>query len=92
MSVENRQLVTNEPVEVVQDCRKITLPIIFEEFIEEYTPISQRKLEDVNMLPVGLANTQISTNYAQKSPRSTVLDQSSPKMCPDTGPAGRNVE
>ena len=32
---ENRQLVTNEPVEV-QDCRK--LPTILEEFIE-YTPI-----------------------------------------------------
>jgi hypothetical protein len=35
---ENRQLVRDEPVEV-QDYIVRKLPVILEEFIEEYTPI-----------------------------------------------------
>ena len=42
------------------------LPIILEEFIEEYNQFSKGKPNDVNMKPVGLANTRISTIYAQK--------------------------
>ena len=42
---------------------------MLEDFIE-YTPFNRGKSEDVIMQPVGLANTRISTRYAQKSPRS----------------------
>jgi hypothetical protein len=46
-------------------------PIISEEF-DEYTPIQLRKPKDVSLYPVGLANTRISTDYAQKSPGSLI--------------------
>ena len=39
MTRENRQLDTDEPVEVHQDYMKNKIPIISEECIEEYTPI-----------------------------------------------------
>ena len=72
---DKRQLVTNEPVEFEKHRLKFKtarkLPIILEEFIE-YTQFNKRKPEDVNMSPVGLANTRISTGYAQKPPRSLV--------------------
>jgi hypothetical protein len=57
----------------VQDCRKITdhfrgIRRIHPNFIKE-------KPEDVNMYPVGLANTtRISTDCVQKSPRSPVVE------------------
>ena len=63
---KNRQLVTDRLVEFekqpvqVQDFKKIT-----DHFRGIY-----RILEDVNMWPVRLANIRISTDYAQKSPRS----------------------
>ena len=45
MNVENRPLVTHEPVEIHQDFRKIgKLPIVLEESIE-YTSNLQRKIE-----------------------------------------------
>ena len=47
------------------------LPIILEELIE-YTRFSKGKPEDVNMSPVGLANTRILTSNPQKYPRSVV--------------------
>jgi hypothetical protein len=68
---ENRQLVvTHEPVEV-QDFRRSTNHFggiygIYLKFI-----LHIEKPKDVNMQPVGFANTRISTDeYAQKSPRS----------------------
>ena len=61
---ENRQLVTNEPVEV-QDCREITDHLWGTYNIPKF---SKEKPEDVNRLPVGLANTRISTGYAKNLP------------------------
>jgi hypothetical protein len=65
---ENRQLVvTDEPIEV-QDSPDHFIGIygIYLQFI-----LRTEKPEVVNMQPVGLANTRISTDeYAQKSPRS----------------------
>jgi hypothetical protein len=73
---ENLQLITIEPVEfqrlaveVHQDCRNITdhfrgIYRIYPNFIKENRRMSTCK-------PVGLANARmISTDYAQKSPRS----------------------
>jgi len=37
--------------------------------LENVLQINIEKPKDVNMLPVGLKNTRISTNYAQKSSR-----------------------
>ena len=71
---KNQQLVTDEPIEFekqpveVQDCRKNS-----EHFREIYSicpNLIKKKPKDVNMQLVGLANLRISTNYAQKSPRS----------------------
>ena len=61
---ENRHLLTDEPVEV-QDCKKITDKF---KVIIEYTQFNKGKLKDVNMYSNELANTEISTDYAQKSP------------------------
>ena len=74
---DNRQLVTNEPVEFekspvqVQDCRNITdqfrgIYRIYPNLIKE-----NRRMSTCNQL--GFANTRISTNYAQKSPQSQNL-------------------
>ena len=64
----NRQLDTNEPVEV-QDGRKITNH--FRGIYRIYYPnLIKEKPEDVKMEPVGLANTRISIGYAQNSSRS----------------------
>ena len=82
---ENRQLVTNEPVEFenkpveVQDCRKITdqfrgIYRIYPNLIKE-----NQRMSTCN--PVGLANTRISTGYAQKSPRS-LLQPAKPQTQP----------
>ena len=64
---ENRQLVTDEPVEV-QDCR-----IILEEFCREYPNLIKGNRSVWTCKPVGLPNTGISTSYAQKSLWSLVL-------------------
>ena len=75
---ENRQLVKDEPVEFekqpveVQDCRIMTNH--FRRIYRIYPNLKQEKKEDVNMLPVGLSNTRISTGYAQKAPRSLIQD------------------
>ena len=64
---ENRQLVTNEPVEV-RDCRKITdhfrrIYRIYPNLIKE-----NRRMRTCHRF--GFANTRISTGYAQKSSQS----------------------
>ena len=50
----------------VQDCRKITNR--FRGIYRICFKFNKGKPEDVNMWPVGLANTRISTDYAQKFP------------------------
>ena len=44
----------------------------FKENLQNIPQIHRGKAEDVNVKPVGLANTRISTGYAQKSPRGLV--------------------
>ena len=67
---ENRQLVTNEPVEV-QDCRKIT------DYFRGIYRISPRLIKENQRMStcnrLDLQTTRISTGYAQKSPRSLIL-------------------
>jgi hypothetical protein len=75
---ENRQLVTNEPVEFekqpvgVQGRRKIT-----DHFRGIYRMYPNLVKENRRMstwyIPAGLANTRISTDYAQKYPRSLAM-------------------
>ena len=71
---ENRQSVTDEPVEFgkqpveVQDCRKIT--DYFRGIYRIIPQFNEGKPEDVDIEPAGLANTRISTDYGQKSSRS----------------------
>ena len=71
---ENWQLVTDEPVEFekipveVQDCRKISDHS--RGIYRIYPKFNEGKPEMSNMSLVGLANTRISTDYAQKSPQS----------------------
>ena len=70
---QNRQLVTDEPVEFekepaeIQDYRKNTNH--FRGIYRNIPQFNERIPEDVNMSPVGLANTRISTGcYAHKPP------------------------
>ena len=71
---ENRQLVTDEPVEFekspieVQDCKKI--PDHSRGIYRIYPNSIKENPKDVNMEPVGLGNTRILTGCAQKSPQS----------------------
>jgi hypothetical protein len=71
---ENWQLVTNEPIEFekylveVQDCRKNCRS--FQKNLKNIPQFKKGNPKDVNMQPVGLANTRISTNYAQNPPQS----------------------
>ena len=58
---ESRQLVTDERLKLETS---VEIPITLEEFME-YTSNQYRKTEGCQ--PVGLANTRISTDYAQKS-------------------------
>ena len=44
---------------------------ILEKIIPQF---NKEKLKDVNMQPVGLANTRISTDYVQKPPQSLPFD------------------
>ena len=72
---ENRQLVTDEPVEFeklpvkVQDYMKITDHFKGIYRINPNLMKENRRMSTCNRLN-GLANTRISTGYAQKSPRS----------------------
>jgi hypothetical protein len=56
------------------------LPNILKESIEEYTQFIKGKPKDVNMQPVGLANTRISTDCAQTS--SLITDVALLCKCP----------
>jgi hypothetical protein len=60
--------------EVLQDCRKFTDR--FRGFCRMYPQFNKGKPEGCHQhcKPVGLANTRTSTDYAQKSPRSTDLE------------------
>ena len=68
----------NEPVEV-QDYRKNTDH--FRGIYRIYPQFNKGKPEDVNMQPVGLGNTRISTGYAQNSPWSLVGSGRSQLAC-----------
>ena len=48
---------------------------LFSRNLENIPQISEEKLKDVNEWPVGLGNTAISTDYAQKSPQTLNFDQ-----------------
>ena len=69
---ENRRLGTDKPVEFekqpveIQDCRKITDHS--RGIYRIYPNLIKGKPKDVNMSLVGLANTRISTDYAQNLP------------------------
>ena len=71
---ENWQLVTDEPVEFekelveVQDSKRNKIADHLRGIYGIYPNLMKGKAEDVNMSPVGLANTRISTDYAQKFP------------------------
>ena len=99
---ENRQLVTNdEPVEVHQDCRRIT--DWFTGIYRRIYPYSIKENRRVlsTCKPVGLANPRISTDYAQKSPPSLggtwkhsgsrlIIMDAQKSRCSDTG--DRSIE
>jgi hypothetical protein len=58
----NQLSLRNNQLKFIETARK--LPIILLKFLEEHIPqFNKGKPEDVNMYPVGLANTGISTNY-----------------------------